>query len=571
MFPAEALRVNDPSAPELPRAAFRSLAARLGSFVFGATLISAFAVALTSAYALRGFLRGKIEQKIPAIAAQVQDKVEFWYAQRTLDVQVFAHSGILVDGLAPRGARRLAAADRVVIEKYLGYVLDGFPQYSSVFALDDAGNVVFAVGRAVAFDPETLRSLAGITDAAVSGVLGDGGDRVQVVSSQVRGRDDRRLATLHAVLGLDALSGQLASRELGAAGRILVFDAAGLPVAASHGTQIEALAPPQELAGAEAGGVREYHRADGAHVVSGVQPLERFGWTLVVEEPSDDTFAPIASILQRTVILNLGIVLVLSLGAFRIAATIVGPIRALSDCARRLRDGETDVVLPVTSSGDEVGILTRTFAEMVERLHDARLEVEVSRQESDNANRLLLAQNQELQRANETLEQLAITDGLTKIHNHRFFQDTLTKEIKRCERTGAPLTLVLLDIDDFKQLNDRHGHAVGDGVLQRLSSVLIEETRDHDLVARYGGEEFVVLAADTDLEGGLALAEKLRTAVSEERFLVKGSITPLSLTVSVGVALYHGDRSSFFQEADRALYEAKAQGKDCVVVARPTV
>ena len=150
-------------------------------------------------------------------------------------------------------------------------------------------------------------------------------------------------------------------------------------------------------------------------------------------------------------------------------------------------------------------------------------------------------------------------------------QDTLTKEIKRCERTGAPLALVLLDIDDFKQLNDRYGHAVGDGVLQRLSSVLIEETRDHDLVARYGGEEFVVLAADTELDGALALAEKLRTAVSEERFLVKGSTTPLSLTVSVGVALYHGDRSAFFQEADRALYEAKAQGKDCVVVARAAV
>ncbi len=570
MFPAEALRVNDPSAPELPRAAFRSLAARLGSFVFGAALISAFAVALTSAYALRGFLRGKVEQKIPAIAAQVHDKVEFWYAQRTLDVQVFARSGILVDGLAPRGARRLAAADRTVIEKYLGYVLDDFPQYASLFALDDEGNVVLAVGDAVAFDPETLRSLAGISDAAVSGVLKDGEERVQVVSSPVRGRDDHRLATLHAVLGLDALSTQLVSRELGGSGRILVFDAAGAPVAASRGP-IEGLTPPRELAGAEAGGVREYHRADGAHVVSSVQPMERFGWQLVVEEPSDDTFAPIASILQRTVILNLGIVLVLSLGAFRIAATIVGPIRALSDCARRLRDGETDVVLPVTSSGDEVGILTRTFAEMVERLHDARLEVEVSRQDSENANRLLVAQNHELQRANETLEQLAITDGLTKIHNHRFFQDTLTKEIKRCERTGSPLALVLLDIDDFKQLNDRHGHAVGDGVLQRLSSVLIEETRDHDLVARYGGEEFVVLAADTDLDGALALAEKLRIAVSEERFLVRGSTTPLSLTVSVGVALYHGDRSAFFQEADRALYEAKAQGKDCVVVARPAV
>jgi diguanylate cyclase (GGDEF)-like protein len=568
MRPAEAWPVIHRFARYLPRQAFQSLAARIGFFVFGATLISALAVVLTSAHALRGFLRTKIEEKLPTVASQVHDRLDLFFAQRTLDVQVFARSAILVDGLERHAHERLAVQDRELMEKYLNYVLAGSPQYASLFALDPEGNTLLGVGRPVELDPELRRSLAAVEDTAVSPVVEIAGMRVQIVSSVVRARTDRALATLHAVLGVEALTAQLSNRDLGEAGRLVLFDREGAPVAASPGVDLAGLHCPAQFLGADPGLVREYTRPDGVHVVASARQMEGLGWTLVVQETSDDAFAPIASILRRTLLLNMSIVAVLSLAAFRIAASMVAAIHNLSEAARRVRDGEPDVVVPVTSGGDEVGILTRTFAEMVERLHDARLEIEVRRQESENANRLLLAQNHELQRANETLEQLAITDGLTKIHNHRFFQDQLSREVKRAERTGSPLALVLLDIDDFKQLNDRYGHAVGDEVLQLLSTVLIEETRDHDLVARYGGEEFAVLAPATDREGALQLAEKLRTAVAEHRFFSKGSSTPLSITVSIGLALYHGDRVAFFDEADRALYEAKAIGKDCVVVAR---
>jgi diguanylate cyclase (GGDEF)-like protein len=558
--------VNHPFARYLPNRVFQSLAARIGFFVFGATLMSALAVALTSAHALRGFLQAKIEEKLPSVAAQVHDRLDLWFAQRTLDVQVFARSAILVDGLARSTRSHLAAEDRQVIEKYLNYVLAGSQQYASLFALDPEGHILFAVGRSVELEPELQHSLAGVEDTAVSQVVTLGSHRVQIVSSAIRARDDRVLATLHAVLGVETLTAQLANRELGDTGRLVLFDREGSALAASPGVDLAGLHRPAAFAAADPK-VHEYTGPDGVHVVASVRPMEGLGWTLVVQETSDDAFAPIAQILRRTLLLNMGIVAVLSLVAFKIATSMVGAIHNLSEAARRVRDGEPDVAVPVTSGGDEVGILTRTFAEMVERLHDARLEIEVRRQESENANRLLLAQNHELQRANETLEQLAITDGLTKIHNHRFFQDQLSREIKRAERTGSPLALILLDIDDFKQLNDRYGHAVGDEVLQLLSAVLIEETRDHDLVARYGGEEFAVLVPATDREGTLMLAEKLRTAVAEHRFCPKGSTVPLSITVSIGLSVYHGERPAFFDEADRALYEAKAAGKDCVVAA----
>ena len=124
--------------------------------------------------------------------------------------------------------------------------------------------------------------------------------------------------------------------------------------------------------------------------------------------------------------------------------------------------------------------------------------------------------------------------------------------------------MLLVDIDDFKRLNDRLGHAAGDELLTRIARIMDESMRASDLLARYGGEEFVILAANTDLPGAATLGEKVREAVSEKSFLLDETMRLEKVTVSVGVAQYKGDRKAFFQAADRALYRAKAQGKNCV-------
>jgi hypothetical protein len=124
-----------------------SLAARIGVFVFAATLISALAVATTSAYALRAFLRSKLEQKIPASVSQLRDRLDLWYAQRSFDVEVFAKSETVVEGLS-RLARGQGARERAEVEQYLRYVLQNLPQYAGIFALDAEGAVVVTVGSA---------------------------------------------------------------------------------------------------------------------------------------------------------------------------------------------------------------------------------------------------------------------------------------------------------------------------------------------------------------------------------------------------------------------------------------
>jgi diguanylate cyclase (GGDEF)-like protein len=264
-------------------------------------------------------------------------------------------------------------------------------------------------------------------------------------------------------------------------------------------------------------------------------------------------FAPIRASLRHTLGINLLAVLLSSAGAFVFAAWRVRPILALSEGARRISEGETAVEVPDSGSGDEIQVLARTFNQMSARLHQSRLQLE--------------SRNEELKRANQALEQLSITDSLTRLHNHRFFQDQFAREAKRVERTGSPLALVLIDIDDFKSLNDRLGHAAGDAVLARVAAVMSGVLRDTDLLCRYGGEEFALLSPQTDLPGGVSLAEKIRGAVAESKYPIVGPDGPIRITVSIGVAEFADSTEATFNEADRALYDAKASGKDCVAAA----
>ena len=272
-------------------------------------------------------------------------------------------------------------------------------------------------------------------------------------------------------------------------------------------------------------------------------------------------FAPAIAITRTIFIVDVCVILLFSVLAYKVTVAIMQPIHALSSGAQRILDGHIDHQIPPPAiHDDELGLLTHTFNEMMRKLRSNQVEIERDRVR-------LAEKNEELQSANEVLSQLSITDGLTKLHNHRYFQDHLTREIKRVSRTNAPLSLILIDIDDFKLLNDTHGHAAGDEVLITLATIMNESARESDLIARYGGEEFVILMPNTDLPGAVHLAEKIHMAVESTRLIIGDRMKPTLVTISLGVALFKGNRREFFAEADRALYRAKAAGKNCVIIA----
>ena len=251
-----------------------------------------------------------------------------------------------------------------------------------------------------------------------------------------------------------------------------------------------------------------------------------------------------------------------------IASLILRPIRHLSETTGKILDGDLSARAEF-NTGDEFGQLARTFNAMAGELEEytAHLEQRVDERtaEVEAKNEELAEMNSRLNTAVEELDRLARTDPLTGLLNRRAFSERLDFELRRSARTEYPLGFVLIDIDFFKSINDKHGHPTGDAVLRRVANVLVENLRTTDIVARFGGEEFAVLLLDTGRSDTIAVAEKLRESVAKERFVNEEGIALKQLTISLGVALCPEDAHSadtLLSRTDRALYAAKAAGRN---------
>lgn len=166
-------------------------------------------------------------------------------------------------------------------------------------------------------------------------------------------------------------------------------------------------------------------------------------------------------------------------------------------------------------------------------------------------------------------QQQALSDELTGLANFRHFEKALEREIKRAGRYSEPLSLLILDVDDFKHYNDRNGHLAGNQVLQQLAKILTKDVREIDLVARYGGEEFAVILPSTSKQGALLTAERIRRAIERHKFPYGRNQPRRAVTVSGGLATYPVDGKSakeLVSKADTSLYRAKSDGKNNIKV-----
>jgi diguanylate cyclase (GGDEF)-like protein len=166
--------------------------------------------------------------------------------------------------------------------------------------------------------------------------------------------------------------------------------------------------------------------------------------------------------------------------------------------------------------------------------------------------------------ADAQLQKMATTDNLTGLLNRAWLAVQARREVDRAQRYQRPLTFVLIDLDDFKKINDTYGHPVGDMVLEQFGELLLSRKRHHDLAARYGGEEFCLLLPETTMQGAVVLAERLRIAIEHWNFQVED--VRLQVTASFGVAELSPHDGNYFERlverADTALYRAKNQGKN---------
>lgn len=517
----------------------KSLRSKISLFVCAVTLLAALMVTFISTHSVRNFLYSQIEYKLPALLQRTAEKVELLYQQRMHEVGVFAGAHTLVESMT-RFSMQPSEENLEEIRQFLYYLFENSPQFESLFVLSASGAYITGVGETIDLESGPRARLSGIKKVSLDNIFIVGHGNLQVVSAPIRPDGDSDKSTLHAVINLESLREQLQNWELSADGTMFLVDAENRYIAANRKSKITG-----NFRGAYEHSVdkssstpvlQEYKNSMGQDVVGGAIYVPKIDGALIVEEPYHTVFAPVQAILQRTLTINLAIVFLFAFIAYRITVSISRPIDALSKGVRRISAGEKNVAIAEPESNDEIGVLTQAFNSMTHRL----------------------AAN------SKELERLSITDGLTQLYNYRYFQQCLSQEVERVEEGGRSLALVLCDIDNFKDWNDQYGHSKGDEILSKIALILKSNSRGSDLVARYGGDEFVILAPSTNLEGALALAEKLRSSVASANIL--GSVDGLqkSPTISTGVSVYSGSREALFEEADRALYCAKNSGRDCV-------
>ncbi|MDQ5882229.1 MAG: hypothetical protein QG616_2061 [Pseudomonadota bacterium] len=278
--------------------------------------------------------------------------------------------------------------------------------------------------------------------------------------------------------------------------------------------------------------------------------------------PERDFSAGFYANLQLLAWLSLGVIVLGALGGVLLTGWLVRPISDINERAKRIAGGEWSGTAETGGRIRELDELGQSFNAMAVSLRDAFSGLEARVAERTRA----------LESARDELERIATQDGLTRIANRRRFDEILPQEWRRCLREKLPMSLLMIDVDDFKAYNDEYGHQAGDDVLIRIAAICSDETqRSTDLAARYGGEEFCVILANTDAGGALRVAEGIAAAVRNMDIPHKRATAARVVTVSIGVAtsLPEVRRSpqDLLAAADAALYVAKRAGRNRVEVA----
>lgn len=254
--------------------------------------------------------------------------------------------------------------------------------------------------------------------------------------------------------------------------------------------------------------------------------------------------------MRESLMIGLGAAALLALGLGLLLGNYLSSnLQRLTQAIRHLQKGALGKQIEIKSN-DEVGELAQAFNHMSEELARSHAELKAS--------------NKKIAEQADVLRELSLRDALTHLHNRRHFDEQAGKLFIHAKRSARPLTIMMGDIDHFKQINDKFSHAVGDKVLRTVGEILRAQTRTTDLVARYGGEEFVIAFVDTPLEQAHQLCDKLRTHIAAYNW---SEIHPqLAVTISIGVAQLERDHNldQVMQNADEQLYRAKSAGRNQV-------
>jgi diguanylate cyclase (GGDEF)-like protein len=501
-------------------------------------------------------------------------QVDEWMDQRLRDVQRWSASFIVYEGvesLSRPGSD--AVRVRLDLRDYLESVMAHYRAYESLFVVDLQGRVVSGTSDEglERWGQELLAGNSPLRGPVISPLHRSErlGRPTLLILQDIQGRAGHVIGYFVARVDLRELETLLRTGvEVDPSPDFWLLDAHNR-ILLRAGSLVERpgeepfSAPLPEPTTAPAAAVGEARLPDLGPTVYGLQPLRgALAGTLAATVSVSAAYKPLDEARTRVLKIALPALLLLLAGTFLVARRLLRPIERLSEGAQRVSKGDLDVHLPIQGN-DELADLTRAFNEMAWRIREGRASLEQARDDLERA-------NEDLEKGNRQLEELARTDGLTGLFNRRHFQQRMDTIMEKSEQEAQPFSILLLDLDHFKQYNDRWGHTEGDAELRRVAAQVLRAVRSTDEAFRYGGEELAVLLPACPKEQATRVAEKIRATVAagpqkQGRFGVR-----TTTTVSIGVATFPEDgrvARGLVDTADAALYEAKAAGRDRVVAA----
>jgi len=487
----------------------------------------------------------RVDLELQSASSDVARELGVWIDQRVFDLRLRASPIVVSDNLA-RATGRSGAQAVGRLRDYLNSIRQNLPGHEGLAIVGLDGQVVANSGSRTGFrlSQDQLNNLR-TRDALVGDATWDAaiGKAVIVVVAPIRRDDGQLLGALSGKINLNGVIDMLQDHAGGGGRDVSVITEQGRLVIRASGTSADLMkttvpaATFRELIEHEGQPVVQ-SRPQGGEVLAVLRRVPQLRWAAVAEAPPTTAAAAGESHGLRTSLIVLALLIVVAVLAMTAGTLVTRPLVRLSEAAARAAAGDLSAELPPGGSG-EVGYLTRAFSTLVARLREREGQSE--------------------------LERLSLTDALTGLYNRRHLMGTLASEVQRSRRLRRSFTVLLADVDQFKQYNDTHGHLAGDTALVKIAEVFRQTTRAVDCVARYGGEEFVVMLLECSLSTAAIVAERVRARVAQQE-LGAGR-----LTVSIGLAEYPegGDTpEDLIATADAAMYRAKGAGRNQVVVAR---
>ncbi|UCG39306.1 MAG: diguanylate cyclase [bacterium] len=540
--------------PPVPRRnLWRRLLTRVGTLrfqilgiVIASVLVPSFLGGWMASARIDGILKGQVFRDIETRNERLAEQVQFWLESRSKDARDFALTSILLREEVQR-IRDAAAPERVKeavgnVQRYLGYILEGSSSFDAITILSSEGRPLasYPAGAPITSGKDTPRPPG--TSPIVVEISQGGVNRLVVVQrlpSENVGDPALFLTRFREGLLGHTLT-QLAPQD----SVVYITDVEGRIKAANVEIDDDRQAPSgtQTLLREEAR-YSLYKGLQGDQVIAAAAPLPALGWKVLYETSRQAALQPLAAFRFQMLLMAIVLAIIFLLPAVLLARTVVLPLEELSRVARLIRSGKPGLQAKA-SSGGELGEFIGIFNSMSESLRQSM---------------------EEISTMNRRLHLASITDAMTGRYNRRYVEDYLNRALELAKRANHSVSVLMLDIDMFKKYNDKYGHIAGDEALRQLGNILVGSVRKTDVVARYGGEEWLVCLNHTGKKASMAIAEKIRKAIQDNTFQLKGQDTRITVSIGVATATEDGETySEIVDAADTALYTAKESGRNLV-------